>query len=115
MPQAPDFSPMDVGETITGAIDFGAWLDAGVSIASVVSVSVANYLPATGSAFITLTGSPLIGTVSTSEGGSGISNAAVLQQWVGANPGTARITITVTTSDGQTLIGWAHQPVGTPN
>lgn len=115
MPQGPDFSLMDVGETVTGAIDFSNWLESGVTIASIVSVAASNYLPSTGSAFLTLTGSPQIGSVPVAEGGSGIANTAVLQQWTGINPGTARITITITTSDGQTLIGWAHQSVGQPN
>jgi hypothetical protein len=47
-------------------------------------------------------------------GGSGIANAAVLQQWQGVAPGVARIEATITTSDGQTLIGWSHQPVSQP-
>jgi hypothetical protein len=116
MPQGRDFGTMGVGETVTGSIDFGNWLDAGVTIASIVSVIASNFFPsASGSAYVNLTGSAAIGTVPTSGGGSGVTNAAILQQWTGANPGTARITITIITSDGQTLIGWAHQPVGSPN
>lgn len=116
MPQGRDFSCIDIGETVTGAIDFANWLSPGATIASVSSVAAANYFPlTTGSAYVNLTGSATIGTVPTSEGGSGIANTAVLQQWIGANVGTARITVTITTSDGQTLIGWAHQPVGQPS
>jgi len=32
VPQGPDFSVMDVGETVTGAIDFAKWLPSGVTI-----------------------------------------------------------------------------------
>lgn len=115
MPQAPDFSSMDVGETITGALDFGRWLDTGVTVTSVVSVVAANYLPPTGSAFVQTVGSSQIGTISVAEGGTGTASAGVLQQWQGLNVGVARVTIAVQTSDGQTLIAWAHQSVGTPD
>lgn len=115
MPQSRDFSQMDVGETVTGWIDFDQWLAPGEIIASISSIAVANYQPPSGAAYVTLTGGFQIGTVPVSEGGSGVANAAVLQQWTGAAPGTARITATVVTSAGQTLTAWAHQPVGTPD
>lgn len=114
MPQGPDISPMDVGETITGGIDFSPWL-AGATINSIVSVVATNYLPASGSPFAALVGSPAIGTIPVSKGGSGNSNTSVLQQWQGLASGIIRITITVVTSDGQTLIGWVHQPVQDPD
>jgi hypothetical protein len=112
MPQVHDFSLMDVGETVNGWIDFDQWLAPGETIASVISVAVQNYYPSGGAAYVTLTGPAQIGTVPVSEGGSGVTGAAVLQQWTGANAGTARIQITVLTSAGQTLSPWAHQPVG---
>jgi hypothetical protein len=115
VPQGPDFSIMDVGEIVTGGIDFGRWLGPSESITSVSSVIVENYNPSIGAAFITLVGSSQIGTIPTAQGGSGTVNAAVLQQWQGTNPGTARVTITVVTSANQTLKGWAHQPVGSPS
>lgn len=115
VPQGPDFSVMDVGETVNGSVDFSKWLPPGTTIASVVSVTVANYYSAGGSAYIALNGPAAIGTVPVSLGGSGIVNAAVLQQWTGLLPGTARVTATIMTSDGQELIGWVHQPVGQPN
>jgi hypothetical protein len=115
MPRGRDFSKMDVGETVTGAIDFAAWLPAGVSIASITSFVATNYFPNTGSAFVETQGSPSVGTVPVSEGGSGVTDVAVLQQWTGLAPGVARLTATITTSDGQTLIGWAHQQVQTPD
>lgn len=116
MPQGPDFSSMDVGETVTGAIDFSAWLPGGTTIASIVSVTAANYNARSGApASVDLVGIAQIGAASMSEGGSGVADAAVLQQWTGLYPGVARITVAITTSDGQTLIGWAHQAVGQPN
>ncbi|MGC2393841.1 MAG: LamG-like jellyroll fold domain-containing protein [Methylovirgula sp.] len=115
MPQGPDFSAMDIGETVTGAIDFAAWIPSGVSIASISSVVASNYYPAGGAAYVTLVGSARIGTSPISIGGSGVGNAAILQQWMGVNSGIARITVTVVTSDGQILVGWAHQKVGQPN
>lgn len=115
MPQGPDFSPMDIGETITGAIDFSRWLAPSVTIASVVSVSVVNYFPIGGSTYVSLVGSPTIGTAPTIVGGSGVTNMAVLQQWQGIGPGTIRVIATILTSDGQTLSGWAHQVVSAPN
>ena len=116
MPKGPDFSLMDVGETVTGAIDFSVWLQPGATITSIVSVTAVNYYPsAEGNSYLTLVGTPQIGTAAQSAGGSGTLNTAVLQQWAGIGAGTARITVTVETSDGQTLIGWAHQPVGQPN
>jgi hypothetical protein len=115
MPQSADCDEMDVGETVNGWIDFNKWLAPGETISSIVSVTEANYLPPGGSAYVTLTGSAQIGTVPVAAGGSGVTNAAVLQQWTGANPGTARITATVITSAGQELIDWTHQPVDTPD
>lgn len=115
MPKSRDFSIMDVGETVNGWIDFNQWLAAGETLASVTSVTPANYLPDTGNAFVTTTGAARIGTVPTTQGGSGVANAAVLQQWTGAAPGIARITAIVVTSAGQTLTAWAHQEVQTPD
>jgi len=115
MPQGRDCSLMDVGETVTGGIDFAPWLASGVTIASIVSVAAVNYFPSGGSAYVTLTGSAQIGTIPTNLGGSGTTNTSVLQQWTGVAIGTARITIKITTSDGQTLEAWTHQPVDTPN
>ncbi|HEV2550801.1 MAG TPA: hypothetical protein VGU20_26045 [Stellaceae bacterium] len=115
MPQGPDFSQMDVGETPTPALDFVNWLTPGATLASITSVVITNYSPTGGAAFVTASGSPQIGTAPAALGGSGTANTAVLQKLTGVNPGTARITITVVTSDGQTLIGWAHQPVGQPD
>jgi hypothetical protein len=114
IPQGPDFSVMDVGETVTGAIDFAKWLPSGVTIASIVSVTATNSYPGGGSSYVTLSGAAKIGTAPMAIGGSGVANAAVLQQWLGVAPGVARIAATITTSDGQTLIGWSHQPVGQP-
>jgi Concanavalin A-like lectin/glucanases superfamily len=114
MPQGPDFSVMDVGETLTGAIDFAKWLPSGVTIASIISVTATNHYPGGGSSYATVYGLARIGTAPVAAGGSGIANAAVLQQWQGVAPGVARIEATITTSDGQTLIGWSHQPVSQP-
>jgi hypothetical protein len=114
MPQGPDFSVMDVGETITGALDFAKWLPSGVTITSIVSVAATNSYPGGGSSYLTLSGAARIGTAPIAVGGSGVANAAVLQRWQGVAPGVARIAATITTSDGQTLIGWSHQPVGQP-
>lgn len=115
MPQGPDFSLMDVGETITGTIDFSRWLPPGVTIASVVSVTAANVPSGTDSPYIRIIGNPMIGVAPWVTGGSGIAGTAVLQQWQGVAVGTVRATITILTSDGQTLSGWAHQMVGAPN
>lgn len=114
MPQGPDFSIMDVGETITGTMDFSRWLPAGVEIASVSSVTFVN-LPTGAPDFISLVGFPSIGVASLYAGGSGIPGTAVLQRWQGIAAGTVRVTFTIMTSDGQTLSGYAHQPIGTPN
>lgn len=115
MPQVADFSIMDVDEIANGWIDFNPWLAPGTSIASISSVTATNYLPSGGSPYVTLVGSAQIGTVPVSEGGSGVSGAAVLQQWSGASPGASRIDITIITSDGQELNAWGHQVVGQPN
>jgi hypothetical protein len=115
MPQGPDLSQMDVGETITGAVDFAAWLPPGVTIAAIVSVVISNDQPPTGSPFATPVGGASIGTAAVAQGGSGITNAAVLQQWQGLLPGVIRITATIRTSDNQTLIGWVHQVIGQPS
>lgn len=115
VPQGPDLSVMDVGETVNGSVDFSKWLPSGTTIASIVSVTVANYYPEGGSNYIELDGVPVIGTVPASLGGSGVANAAVLQQWTGLAPGIARVTATILTSDDQTLIGWVHQPVQDPD
>jgi hypothetical protein len=98
------------------AIDFANWLPTNVTISSITSVTVANYYPNLPGdpAYITTSGPPSTGTAPISEGGSGVANAAVLQKLIGAAAGTARVTATITTSDGQTLIGWAHQSVGVP-
>jgi hypothetical protein len=61
---------------------------------------------------LTLTGNVRIGTVPVAQGGSGVTDAAVLQQWSAVAAGTVRIDFAVNTTDGQTLIGWAYQPVG---
>jgi hypothetical protein len=115
LPYGPDFSPMDVGETITGWMDFYRWLQPGESIASVVSVQVSNSLPAGGSPYVMTVGAPAVGTAASNIGGSGQAGMAILQQWEGLAPGTVLVEITFTTSDGQTLSGWAHQPVIVPN
>lgn len=119
MPQGPDLDPMDVGETVTGAIDFAKWLASGVTIASITSLTVTNYAPAgltpPASACATLVGSPSIGSAPVALGGSGNANTAVLQQWTGATSGVIRATATIRTSDNQTLIGWVHQSIGSPN
>jgi hypothetical protein len=85
------------------------------NIASIVSVVATNYFPSGGSAYVTLVGSAELGTIPMNRFGSGITNAAVIQQWTALNPGTVRITITVETSDGQEEIGWAHQRILAPN
>lgn len=116
VPQASDFSLMNVGEVVTGGLDFGLWLNPGVTIEPMtLSVTVMNYSPAGGSSYVSLVGDPQLGTIPQSRGGSGIKNASVLQQWHGLAVGIARITFTVQTTDGETLIGWAHQSVGIPN
>ena len=116
VPQAPDFSLMNVGEIVTGGLDFGLWLNPGVTIdPSTLSVSVVNYSPSGGSPYVALEGSAQLGTIPQKRGGSGIPNASVLQQWHGLAVGIARIVFTVQTSDGEVLIGWSHQPVGVPN
>lgn len=115
MPKGPDFSLMDVGELTTGSMDFARWLEPSVTIASVVSVVASNSFPSGGAAYINLLGAPSIGVVPKIKGGSGFAGTAVLQQWVGMAVGTALVVFTVLTSDGQTLSGWAHQPVGVPS
>lgn len=120
VPKGPDCSVMDVGETVTGAIDFDRWLPAGVSITSIVSITVANYQPIPGRQgstlpYLSLSGSAQIGTAPVAQGGSGVFRHAILQKWTGLEPGIARVTAKITTSDGQTLSGWVHQPVQVPN
>jgi hypothetical protein len=107
---------MDVGETVNGWIDFAQWLDlvAGEVVSSVLSVVATNYSPLGGIAYVTIAGSAAVGTVPIAIGGSGVTNASVLQQWTGVAPGVARITMTVLTSAGQTLIAWGHQRVNVP-
>jgi hypothetical protein len=107
---------MNVGEVVTGGLDFGLWLNPGVTIdPDTLAVAVVNYSPSSGSPYVSLVGDPQLGTIPQSRGGSGIKNASVLQQWQGLGAGISRITFTVQTSDGETLIGWTHQPVGVPN
>lgn len=115
MPQGPDFSEMDVGETVMLAIDFARWLQSGETITSISGVTLVNYDPAGGTAYLTAVGSPGVGTAPLSMGGSGTVNAAVLQAVQGANDGVARMTATITTSLGNVYVGWAHQSVGTPD
>ena len=108
MPQGPFLSPMDVGETITGAIDFARWLPPGVTISSVDSVEIDN-ITSSDIPLSSLVGSPAIGTASWLVGGSGQLNTAIFQQWQAVAVGQTRVTMTVLTSDGQTLSGWARQ------
>lgn len=114
MPQGPDFSPLDVGETVLGAMDFAKWLAPGVSIASVTSFTATN-IPVGGAPCVTPTGPANIGTAPPSLGGSGSKNTAVLQQWRGMVAGSVLFNCTIVTSDGQTLIGWAHGTVQAPS
>lgn len=115
MPQGPDFPGMDVGESAPNAIDFAKWMPPGATIIEILSVVANNYYPAGGEPYVELIGSYQIGTWPVADGGSGCTNTAVVQEWTGLNAGTARITATIITSVNQTLIGWAHQQVGTPN
>jgi hypothetical protein len=116
MPQGRDFSQADAGESPVVTLDFGDWLSpTGITIASVVSVTATNYFPPGGSAYVSLEGSAQIGTAPTAAVGSGVTNAAILQQFNALAAGEARITAEFTTSDGQTLIGWAHVKISTPN
>jgi hypothetical protein len=114
MPQGPDTSPMDIGEQVTAAIDFAKWLNPGVTIVSITSFIATNQSPSGGSAYVTASGAAQIGTAQPGVGGSGVASAAVLQLIVGVAVGIARLTATIVTSDGQTLIGWVHQEVRQP-
>lgn len=112
MPKGPDFSSMDVGEVVTGSVDFARWINpTGVSIAAILSVAVTDFFPENQAAPIALVGAPEVGTVPIGIGGSGIANMAVLQQWIGVSAGWADVQMTILTSDHQELTGWARQQV----
>jgi hypothetical protein len=110
MPQVDDFSAMAVGETVSGWCDFSNWLDPSEVLTS-AAVSTTNYVPGAGAPIVTTVAAPSIGAVPVALGGSGRANASVIQQWRGARVGTARVTFTVKTGAGQTLIAWGHQRV----
>jgi len=113
MPQGPNLSPMNVGETITGWIDFARWLPQGTTIEAVTAVEIDSLI--SGGPFANLIGSPAVGIAPRIIGGSGQLNTAVLQQWQAIAVGTIRVMMTILTSDGQTLQGYAHQQITMPS
>lgn len=115
MPQSPDFSPIDIGEIVTGTFDFGPWIAPNQSIAVIQSVAC---VVAPSSTVVDPTpGARIIGgsqlTISPQ---TSLANQALLQQWGNMVAGvTYRITTTIMTTDNQVLIMWAHQLCKAPD
>lgn len=107
LPQGPDFSTMDIGEQPNNTFDFGPWLPAGVTIASVTSVTITAYSGI--DPCVSKVGSNSI----VSSPSTGAASAAVLQQFKGLAVGIASLAALIVTSDGQTLNLWANQQVQT--
>jgi hypothetical protein len=113
MPQGNDFTPIDTNEDVNLFFDFAPWLNTGVTILSISSVTCAVYSGTDGSPSSRLVGSASI----VSSPSTGAASAAV-QQKVGNTPiagVTYRLDATVVTSDSQTLNLWAHQLCSSPN
>jgi hypothetical protein len=107
-PQALDCAPMVVGETSVIALDFFNWT--GAANINSASATVAN-VPAGGSAVLTISGSCSSGEIPIAEGGTGQAGSGIMTTVVANAVGIARLTVTVLTTDGQTLIGYVHVPV----
>jgi len=113
MPQLPDFSVIDVGETPTFGMDFSAWLTSGVTLSAITSFTVTNLFPGAEN-FAEVIGTPAIGTIPISKGGSGVANVGILFQLQANAYGKVRVTAAFSTSDEQKLIGWAYVPIEQP-
>ena len=106
MPRGNDFSPLDPTEVITGTLDFGPWLGVGVVLTSVVALTCTVISGTDGVPSSRLVGSSSIVSSPT----NGAASAAVRQQWGNMLAGVIYIiTVTVSTSDGQTLTLYAHE------
>lgn len=117
MPALRDLPPIDaVVQTQTVAIDFGIFLPPGVTLTGTPTVTLATTSGTDPSPSSRLKGSPVVGTVPTVQGGSGITDTAILQQ-VGNVVGGVRYLIVgyCNRSDGDIASGYTHFNGNTPN
>lgn len=112
MPRGNDFPSIDPAEVVTGTWDFGPWLPTGVTIVGINAMSVATIIGADASPASRLVGAPQIAKSPS----TGASQCAILQQIGNMIAGVVyRLTASVQTSDGQSLVLYCHERCVVPN
>lgn len=115
-----EFPDVDPSQIQTLAFDFGDFLPSGTTLVgtypTTLNITCTVIEGVDPSPQNRLLGTPQVGTVTTANGGSGVSSAAVLQQFGGGQPGVEYLLVCVALrSDGDTISMWNHikcaQPV----
>lgn len=115
MPFFGTFPPVAQAQKQTISMDFGQFLPFGVGLTGTPTLALSVAFGADSSPSSRVTSGPIVGTVSTTLGGSGITNTAILFQVFGCLPGVDYIAeVTCSRTDGDVVEGSARLPCHAP-
>jgi hypothetical protein len=111
MPQFPTFPPVAPSQFQTCAFDFGDTLPNGVTLTGTPTINILHHIGIDPSPGSRIRSGPSVGTVPISQGGSGISNTAVIFQVGNCLNGVVyTIEVVCNRLDSDVAEGWAWLP-----